>query len=91
MDCKLKRLSLFKSSFYPAKRSVGELSPIKLIGFKEIAKCNSPAKFEDLTQPEQLNTLGITSDHINKILSDHGHKLSCLKTLRVDSEPVVGL
>ena len=74
-DCRLQRLSLFKSSFYPAKRSDGALSPIKLTGYKEIATCNSPVKFDDLTQPEELNKLGITSDHINKILLDHGHKL----------------
>lgn len=90
-DCRLQRLSLFKSSFYPAKRSDGELSPIQLTGFEEIATCDSPERFEDLTQPENLNTLGITSDHISKILLDHGHKLHKLELLRVDSEPITGL
>lgn len=51
-DCKLQRLSLFKSSFYPAKRPEGELSPIQLTCYKEIATCNTPERFEDLTQPE---------------------------------------
>lgn len=72
-------------------RSEGGLSPIKLTSYKEVATCSSPDKFEDLTQPEDLKSLGITSDHVKKILLNHGQKLKKLKLLRVDSEPIPGL
>ena len=90
-ECRLKRLSLYKSTFYPAKRNEGQLSPLMLTCYNEVSTCISPDRFEDLTQPEELKTLGITSDHINRILLDHGHKLHKLKLLRVDSEPIPGL
>ena len=48
-ECLLKRLSLFKSSFHPAKRTEGEISPISLTSYSEIATCSSPERFEDLT------------------------------------------
>lgn len=90
-DCQLKRLSLYQSTFYPAKRNEGELSPLQLTCYNEVSTCISPCRFEDLTQPEELKTLGITSDHIERILQGHGHKLHKLQLLRVDSEPITGL
>lgn len=91
LDCQLKRLSLYQSSFFPAKRNEGELSPLALTCYDETSTCISPLRFEELTQPEELKTLGITSDHIERILRGHGKKLHKLKLLRVDSEPITGL
>lgn len=82
---------LYQSTFFPAKRNEGELSPLALTCYNETSTCISPGRFEDLTQPEELKTLGITSDHIERILQGHGKKLHKLKLLRVDSEPITGL